>query len=107
MRDLESTLTAIVGDSDPEAKQAELAQWLRRLSHDLASPIASFRLELQSLRHLTNAQDLARAGAAGMDDYMVEVLDIVENLEGALESARALCEETRVVASTLAQDGGS
>ena len=101
-------ITSCQGSQDPQGGCGPVSAWLRRMNHDLASPLASFQLELASLRQMTvAAADQLRTGKTdGVADYLAEVLDIVENLEGALETATALTQESRALVAELAPDGG-
>lgn len=90
-------------DGDLDRGCRAVGGWMQAFSHDLASPLASFRLELESLKHMSTRlqEDLGTADAPGVSAYLAEVLDIVENLEGALETATALGRDARTLGAEV------
>ncbi len=101
-------ITTCRGAQDPQGGCSPVSAWLRQLNHDLASPLASFRLELSSLRQMTSAaaEPVSAGKTDGVAGYLAEVLDIVENLEGALETATTLTRESRELVAELTPAAG-
>ncbi len=94
--------------ADEMERRAAVDRCLQRVAHDLRGPLASFRLELFSLREL--CQELSGLVAAGATDgvppLLAEVADIVENLEGSLETATDLADEVSRVGQAVAPERG-